>query len=336
MRRRRPDDAFEALMSVVVRVPCRFQVSAASRVSPSFRVWRSVAEVLSTACTHRSELSSACEGWVELSRSCCVLGCVVRGGSRCARRGRLPTTPQDVFHLRARSSSIHQINPFIPRPSAATAGVPGALGSLSRESAMLQVTVPDGVAEGGQFQANTPSGPRLVTVPPGVKSGQVIEISAPAPMVMEQTELAEASMAMVGTYHNDSSVCCGLGGGTTEVVVTESNQVLTQRIHGRMRFCGCNCGTIEGTGSRGVNDTTMVFTTTSINRGVPTPATNTQTITSATRDKIEMDWDMQTNAMPPRMDMHLYGKMTWDLAAGTIKHTTANHPLAPTTIYVKA
>jgi hypothetical protein len=216
---------------------------------------------------------------VELSRSCCVLGCVVRGGSRCARRGRLPTTPQDVFHLRARSSSIHQINPFIPRPSAATAGVPGALGSLSRESAMLQVTVPDGVAEGGQFQANTPSGPRLVTVPPGVKSGQVIEISAPAPMVMEQTELAEASMAMVGTYHNDSSVCCGLGGGTTEVVVTESNQVLTQRIHGRMRFCGCNCGTIEGTGSRGVNDTTMVFTTTSINRGVPTPATNTQTNT---------------------------------------------------------
>ena len=46
-----------------------------------------------------------------------------------------------------------------------------------------------------------------------------------------------------------------------------------------------------------------------------------------------MDWDMQTHAPPPRLDMHLYGKMTWDLAAGTIKHTTTNHPLAPTSIY---
>ena len=37
-------------------------------------------------------------------------------------------------------------------------------------SPMLQVTVPDGVVEGGQFQGNTPNGPVLITVPPGVKS----------------------------------------------------------------------------------------------------------------------------------------------------------------------
>jgi len=181
----------------------------------------------------------------------------------------------------------------------------------------------------------TPSGPMLVTVPPGVKSGQVIEISAPAPMAMARTGLTEASMAMVGTYRTESSVCCGLAGSTTETVITESNQVLTQRINGRTCFCGCNCGTIEGTGSRGVNDPTMVFTTNSINRGRTTPATNTQTITSATSDKIEMDWDMQTHAPPPNLDMHLYGKMTWDLAAGTMKSTTANHPMAPTVITKK-
>ena len=203
---------------------------------------------------------------------------------------------------------------------------------------MLQVMVPDGVAEGGQFQANTPSGPMLVTVPPGVKSGQVIEISAPAPMAMamERSAIAEASMAMVGTFHNDSSVCCGLGGATADLVVTESHQVLTLAVHGRNHFCCLGCGTIEGTGSRGVNDATMVFTTNSINKGVTTPATNTQTITSATRDKIEMDWDSQVHGQGMRMDMHLYGKMTWDLAAGTIKHTCTNHPLAPTMIYHKA
>ena len=203
---------------------------------------------------------------------------------------------------------------------------------------MLQVMVPDGVAEGGQFQVNTPSGPMLVTVPPGVKSGQVIDISAPAPMAMamERSAIAEASMAMVGTYHNDSSVCCGLGGGTTDLVVTESHQVLTLAVHGRTRFCCLGCGTTEGTGSRGVNDATMVFTTTGVSNGVTTSHTNTQTITSATRDKIEMDWDVQVHGQGMRIDMHLYGKMTWDLAAGTMKHTTTNHPLAPTMIYHKA
>ena len=193
--------------------------------------------------------------------------------------------------------------------------------------------VPDGIVEGSTFQMATPSGPMPVTVPPGVKSGQVIEISTPTPMAMARTELTEASMAMVGTYRTESSACCGLAGSTTETVVTESNQVLTQRINGRTSFCGCKCGTIEGTGSRGVNDTTMVFTTNSINRGRLTPATITQKIASATRDKIEMDWDMQTHG--PGLDMHLYGKMTWDLAGGTVKQTTANYPMAPTTIMRK-
>ena len=56
---------------------------------------------------------------------------------------------------------------------------------------MLQVTVPDGVVEGGQFQADTPSGPMLVTVPPGVKPGGLIQINAgaPTPMVMAPTPM---------------------------------------------------------------------------------------------------------------------------------------------------
>ena len=208
-----------------------------------------------------------------------------------------------------------------------------AQGAVAMQSTEVQaylarpmlVTVPPG-AKSGQGRFREGSG----KVPPGAKSGQVIQISAP--MVMERTELSEASMAMVGTYHIESSNCCGLARSTTETVVTESNQVLTQRIKGRTRFCGCNCGTIEGTGSRGVNDATMVFTTNSRNKGITTPATNTQTITSATRDKIEMDWDMQTHAPGGRLDMHLYGKMTWDLAGWTIKQTTANYPMAPTMI----
>ena len=91
---------------------------------------------------------------------------------------------------------------------------------------MLNVTIPDGVAEGGQFQAHTPNGPMLVTVPPGVKSGQVLQISAPAPMVMERTELSDASTAMVGTWSNGCN-CIGCFGGGSEMVITESNQVQT-------------------------------------------------------------------------------------------------------------
>jgi hypothetical protein len=44
---------------------------------------------------------------------------------------------------------------------------------------MLSVVIPDGVAEGGQFQAMTPSGPMVVTCPPGTKPGMSIQIQAP-------------------------------------------------------------------------------------------------------------------------------------------------------------
>ena len=46
---------------------------------------------------------------------------------------------------------------------------------------MLTVTVPDGVGVGGQFQANTLSGPMLVTVPPGVRPGDTLQINTAAP-----------------------------------------------------------------------------------------------------------------------------------------------------------
>ena len=46
---------------------------------------------------------------------------------------------------------------------------------------MLTVTVPNGVGAGGQFQANTLSGPMLVTVPPGVRPGDTLQINTAAP-----------------------------------------------------------------------------------------------------------------------------------------------------------
>ena len=48
---------------------------------------------------------------------------------------------------------------------------------LRSQGAMFAVTVPANVAEGGQFQANTPNGPVLCTLPPGVKPGDTIQIS---------------------------------------------------------------------------------------------------------------------------------------------------------------
>ena len=48
------------------------------------------------------------------------------------------------------------------------------------EHTLLNLTVPSGVAEGQQFQADTPSGPMLVTVPSGAKSGETIQIQVPA------------------------------------------------------------------------------------------------------------------------------------------------------------
>ena len=68
-------------------------------------------------------------------------------------------------------------------------------------SPMLQVTVPDGVVEGGQFQGNTPNGPVLITVPPGVKSGQVrSDQRTGADGHGANRALSDASNAMVGTW----------------------------------------------------------------------------------------------------------------------------------------
>ena len=120
---------------------------------------------------------------------------------------------------------------------------------------MLQVTVPDGVVEGGQFQANTPNGPVLDTVPPGVKSGQVIQISAPGPMVMERTERSDASNAMVGTWtlvpSGSCSSCSCCGGASADMVITESNQVQTIYCENSHRCCGWIRAS-KGSGSRGV------------------------------------------------------------------------------------
>ena len=141
-------------------------------------------------------------------------------------------------------------------------------------------------------------------------------------------------MAMVGTYHLESSVCCGLGGSSTDIFITESNQVLTQRINGGTRFCCLPCGTIEGTGSRGLNDPTMVFTTNSINRGRLTPATNTQTITSATRDTIEMKCDHWIKKTAGNLNERKHGTMSWDLAAKIMKFRSSG-PCARVLTYHK-
>ena len=81
----------------------------------------------------------------------------------------------------------------------------------------------------------------LITVPPGVESGQVIQISAPARMVTERTVLSDASSATVGTWSTPPYSCCygccggcyGCCGGPTEMVITESHQV--QAIHYEQR-----------------------------------------------------------------------------------------------------
>ena len=202
---------------------------------------------------------------------------------------------------------------------------------------MLQVTVPDGVVEGGQFQANTPNGPVLDTVPPGVKSGQVIQISAPGPMVMERTELSDASNAMVGTWTLVPSGSCCLpsccGGASGEMIITESNQVQTIYSEGSSRCCGCNCGTSKGSGSRGVNDTSITLIQTSTAHDTAQLIT-TYTITSATRDSVEMKWDHCAKRFI-NPDQHAHGTMSWDLAAKTMTVRCTSIPFAPVASYIK-
>ena len=158
----------------------------------------------------------------------------------------------------------------------------------------------------------------LITVPPGVESGQVIQISAPAPMVTERTVLSDASSATVGTWSTPPYSCCygccggcyGCCGGPTEMVITESHQV--QAIHYEQHhiLCCCEVGHAVGSGSREVNDISMTIVQT-MNPGVGSyKIINTYTITEDTRGQ-----------KPTLVRHHELG-----LAAKTAKKSVANHP----------
>ena len=47
-------------------------------------------------------------------------------------------------------------------------------------SVPMMATIPDGVAPGGQFMLQTPSGGMMVTAPPGTKPGDSIQVMVPA------------------------------------------------------------------------------------------------------------------------------------------------------------
>ena len=68
---------------------------------------------------------------------------------------------------------------------------------LRSQGAMFAVTVPANVAEGGQFQANTPNGPVLCTLPPGAKLGDTIQISV-QPQVQPVSALSPAGLFPCG------------------------------------------------------------------------------------------------------------------------------------------
>ena len=198
--------------------------------------------------------------------------------------------------------------------------------------------MPPGVKEGEPFQVNTPGGTMMVTVPTSVRSGDTIQIQgAPTPMVMERTELSDASNAMVGTWTLVPSGCCSLcsccAGGSGEMVITESNQVQTIYSEVAYWFCGCNCGTAKGSGSRGVNDTSITINQTSTMNDV-TQIINTYTITSATRDTIEMEWSASSKHSM-KADGYAHGTMSWDLTAKTMKSRIANIPGAPVSNFIK-
>ena len=190
----------------------------------------------------------------------------------------------------------------------------------------LTVTVPDRVAEGQQFQANTPSGPMLVTVPPGVTSGETIMISvAPASAVMDRTTLGEASKAMVGTWESAQTNCCCCG-YQISIFITESNGVLTRQQNATVHMCCIMCCGFEGSGSRGVNDTSMTIKTImQYNNCTLTQAkpdiTNITTITSVTSDKVETEYDQKTVYESPWLSEkndQVSGTESWDLAANTM------------------
>lgn len=89
-------------------------------------------------------------------------------------------------------------------------------GGVSTSMVTLTVTVPPGVAAGGQFLINTPSGQQLtVTCPPGVVSGQQIQVNAPgaAPTVMNVAVDAATKKAMDGGAASAPPMDLGGAGG---------------------------------------------------------------------------------------------------------------------------
>ena len=204
---------------------------------------------------------------------------------------------------------------------------------------MLQVTVPDGVgvSRAANSRETRRTGRCLSRSRPASSRGQVIQISAPGPMVMERTELSDASNAMVGTWTLVPSGSCCLpsccGGASGEMIITESNQVQTIYSEGSSRCCGCNCGTSKGSGSRGVNDTSITLIQTSTAHDTAQLIT-TYTITSATRDSVEMKWDHCAKRFI-NPDAHAHGTMSWDLAAKTMTVRCTSIPFAPVASYIK-
>jgi hypothetical protein len=53
----------------------------------------------------------------------------------------------------------------------------------SSNGGVVEVVIPDGIAEGFPFQVITPYGPMLVTCPPGIKGGQSLLVSVPVTVV---------------------------------------------------------------------------------------------------------------------------------------------------------
>ena len=105
--------------------------------------------------------------------------------------------------------------------------------SPGSQLAMLHVNVPDGVAEGDQFQANTPQGPLLVTVPPGVKPGDAIQIGGPVtPMTMDNVR---------GTWTGTFSIATSVS--VTELVVrdTTATSVTSSKCYCCPCFPCCCC-----------------------------------------------------------------------------------------------
>ena len=205
---------------------------------------------------------------------------------------------------------------------------------------MLQVTVPDGVgvSRAANSRETRRTGRCLSRSRPASSRGQVIQISAPGPMVMERTELSDASNAMVGTWTLVPSgsyclpSCCG--GASGEMIITESNQVQTIYCENSHRCCGWIRAS-KGSGSRGVSDTSITINQTSTQNDV-TQIITTCTITSATRDTIEMEWDQWTKrSIYP--DIRTHGTMSWDLADKTmkLKGRAANIPFASVTNFIK-